>query len=81
MPEDREVAGIRCMEVLADLGDYIDGELAPTRRSQIHAHLEGCTWCAQFGGRYAHVVRRLQSSREDAELASDPSKIWKIHHA
>ena len=66
------------MEVLADLGEYIDGELTAERRSQIDAHLEGCMWCAQFGGRYAGVVRSLQASREDVGPA-DPSRLWKAH--
>ncbi|MEZ4460535.1 MAG: zf-HC2 domain-containing protein [bacterium] len=81
MPEDREVAGIRCMQVLAELGDYIDGELASERRSQIDAHLEGCTWCAQFGGRYANVVGQLQASREEIAPTLNAELLWKARGA
>lgn len=60
MPADREVAGMRCMEVLAALPDYLDGTVDDARRAQIDAHLGGCDWCATFGGRYAAVVSALQ---------------------
>lgn len=73
MAEDREVAGIRCFEVLGLLSDYLDGELPPASRAQVDAHLAGCTWCEQFGGHMGQVVSRLRAEREvealDPEMA------------
>lgn len=53
---EREVGGMTCAEVLAELGDYVDGDTPTERRAAIDAHLLGCTVCERFGGRYAHVV-------------------------
>jgi len=61
MAEDREIAGIRCMQVLDLLDDYVDGELSEARRNQIEAHLRGCDWCTKFGGDYASLVKTLRS--------------------
>jgi anti-sigma factor RsiW len=62
MPEpDRLVAGFRCRDVLAQLSDYLDGELAAERIAQIEAHLAGCDWCERFGGRFAAVVRAFRA--------------------
>lgn len=61
MAHDRDVAGIRCMEVLALLSDYVDGELEPRRRETVDAHLAGCDWCARFGGEVGGTVRQLRA--------------------
>lgn len=62
MAEDREVAGIRCMQVLVKLDDYIADALPEADREQIEAHLRGCDWCTRFGGRYASLVSTLRGS-------------------
>lgn len=69
---DRSVAGIRCTEVLADLSDYFDGELAAGRRGQIEAHLAGCDWCERFGGDFSAVITALR--RELATEPPDPNR-------
>ena len=56
----RKVGELWCTEVLAALGDYVDDALTPAQRSAVEVHLAGCDWCAQFGGRYAALVARLQ---------------------
>ena len=56
---DREIAGIRCLAVLAKLSDYIDGDLEPEARAQIDAHLSGCDWCLRFGGEMSQLVGGL----------------------
>ena len=67
---DRIVAGIRCREVLADLSDYVDGDLSPDRVAQINEHLQGCDHCERFGGEFASIVtalkQRFPPSSEDA---------------
>lgn len=60
MAHEREVAGIRCTEVLALLADYIDGDLPDHRRRQIDEHLAGCSWCEDFGGAYGALVTGLR---------------------
>lgn len=60
MAHDREVAGIRCGEVLEILPDYLEGVLDPERLEQVQAHLAGCDWCERFGGAYAETVGALR---------------------
>jgi anti-sigma factor RsiW len=63
MAHDREVAGLRCTQVLAHLSDYLDGELDPQTRAQVEAHVQGCDWCERFGGRFAQTVTRLKQAQ------------------
>lgn len=60
MAHDRDVAGIRCGEVLEILPDYLEGTLEPERLAQVQAHLAGCDWCERFGGAYAGAVGALR---------------------
>jgi anti-sigma factor RsiW len=60
MAVDREVAGIRCSEVLAKLSAYLDGELAEADVQTIRRHVAACDVCERFGGRFAHAVERLR---------------------
>ncbi len=71
---DREVAGLRCREVLGRLSEYLDGELHPSQRARLEAHVRGCDWCERFGGEFGAIVaslrRELASSAPlDAALA------------
>ena len=71
---DREVAGIRCSEVLDDLSDYFDDELPAARVAQIEAHLGGCDWCERFGGDFAGAIAALR-----ARLGSAPEVPAALH--
>ncbi len=62
MTLDREIAGITCRQVLAALGDYIDGDLADAERSAVEAHLRGCTACERFGGAVGAMVAAVRRS-------------------
>lgn len=57
---DRNVAGLRCRDVLEHLSAYVDGELAPALVRQVHAHLGVCDRCERFGGRFAQVLVALR---------------------
>ena len=67
MAHDREVAGIRCTEVLADLSAYLDGDLSAGRVARIDAHLAGCDWCEQFGGEFADMIAALREELSEPE--------------
>ncbi len=60
MAHDREVAGIRCGEVLELLPDHLEGTLEPERLERVQAHLAGCDWCDRFGGAYGGAVAALR---------------------
>ncbi|MCU0620115.1 MAG: zf-HC2 domain-containing protein [Gemmatimonadales bacterium] len=68
MPDlDREVAGVRCREVLAELSALVDGDLPEERVAQLSAHVRGCDWCERFGGRFGAVMTRFRAALAEAE--------------
>ena len=67
---DRVVAGVRCREVLADLSDYVDGQLPDDRVTRIQMHLRECDWCERFGGEFSSVVKRFRDVLSEAEPLS-----------
>ncbi len=74
MAVEREVAGVRCGEVLADLSEYLDGELPAERRAQLEAHLRGCTVCERFGGSFSTAIQALR--QEETLEASEASNVF-----
>jgi len=77
---EREVGGLTCGEVLARLGDYVDGELVADEVARVDAHLRECTVCERFGGRYAHVVHAARD-RLGAEHAVDAETFDRVRRA
>lgn len=72
MPDlDRLVAGLRCRDVLADLSEYLDGNLGAERVAAIQAHLAECDNCARFGGNVAEIVTALRSEGTRAPRLDD----------
>jgi anti-sigma factor RsiW len=65
MGHEKEVAGMRCGEVLEILSDYLDGDLSPERRSQVDAHLHGCDVCERFGTVFAAALQTLRQEKLD----------------
>ncbi len=65
----RDIGGIRCAEVLARLGDIVEGELSDADRSRITAHVAGCVECARFGERYQDVIRALREADVPTSVA------------
>lgn len=57
---ERMVGGIRCLEVLARLSAYVDGELSDQEVGRVEAHLKGCDRCERFGGAFGRVVEALR---------------------
>ena len=60
MATEQEIAGIRCGEVLAELSDYLDGDISTGRRAQVVAHLKGCDVCERFGGAFTTAIHALR---------------------
>ena len=59
-PHEKRIAGFRCGDVLARLGDYVDDELVAEERARFEEHVRGCTECSQFGGVFGRVVASLR---------------------
>jgi len=72
MPDlDRLVAGLRCRDVLADLSEFLDGNLGTARVAAIQAHLAECDTCARFGGNVGEIVAALRSEGTRAPLLDE----------
>ncbi len=72
LPGERELAGLRCVEVLAALSDYLDGGLSEAEVQQLTAHVAECQWCERFGGSFGEAVRALRATLAEPEpLPSD----------
>ena len=76
MANDRKIAGIRCMEVLALLPDYLEDRLEPDTRDAIEAHLRACDWCASFGGRYADTIHLLRQQLLEVQSRGEEDEQW-----
>lgn len=66
-PDEREVAGLTCGQVMAVLSDVLDGGIAPALGAQVEAHVAGCGQCARFGQQFATLLAamRAQLARPD----------------
>jgi anti-sigma factor RsiW len=79
MAIEREVAGMRCGEVLAELSDYLDGDLTKARSAQVEAHLHGCDVCERFGSAFASAIQTLRHS--GLGFGEDDSTVFERLHA
>ena len=66
MEDERIVAGLHCGEVLADLGEHLDGRLGFDRAERIDEHLAGCAGCRRLLDEVTAAVRALR------QLADEP---------
>ena len=73
MANQREVGGLACSEVLARLGDYVDGDLPRAETARVDVHLAGCTVCERFGGRYAAVVHHARERLGATHAVDEPT--------
>ena len=70
LPDERDVGGLRCSQVLARLSDYLDGDLGDDDRARIEAHVAACDVCARFGATFSEVVARVRGELAPAEPLS-----------
>jgi anti-sigma factor RsiW len=64
----RSAARDRCEAKLAELSEYLDGELSPARCAAIERHLSDCACC----GRLAARLRRAIAACREADVARLP---------
>ncbi len=70
----RLVAGVRCDEVLAELSDFLDGNLAAEREQQLRAHVLECDACECFGADVQTALQALRTTREAEPISDDLSE-------
>jgi mycothiol system anti-sigma-R factor len=57
-----------CNETLQELDAFLDGELSPDIRSQIHHHLGGCVGCNEAYDFYAELRLAIQRKCTNEEM-------------
>jgi anti-sigma factor RsiW len=65
LDKERNVAGVWCSEVLAQLSAFVDGDLPPDVEARLRAHVAGCDVCERFGGVFASLVTSLRRQATD----------------
>ena len=63
---------MRCEDVEARVGEYVDGSLPPAERQALESHLRDCTACATLAGDLARVRQLAQS----LDRLSPPPAAW-----
>ncbi len=59
-PDEREVAGLTCAQVMAALSDYAEGDVPADVRERIEAHVAGCRQCEQFGAAFTVLLAGMR---------------------
>jgi len=54
---------ISCLEVIRELSNYIDREIAPELKAQIEAHLPHCKHCTAVYDGSRNIVRLITDER------------------
>ena len=66
-PTEREVAGLKCSDVMVELSGYLEGDLAPERAAQIEGHVSQCQACAAFGEGFGRMVEAVRTRLSEPE--------------
>jgi len=67
LPGEREVAGLRCSDVLGRLSEYLDGDLPAPVVRQMAAHVADCDVCERFGAQFSDAVAALRATLGEPE--------------
>jgi len=70
-PDERDVAGLTCSQVMAALSDYAEGEAPAELRAQIEAHVAGCRQCEQFGAGFMALLEGMRRHLGPPEAVED----------
>jgi len=70
-PDEREVAGLTCAEVMAALSDYADGDVPDDLRGRIEAHVAGCRQCERFGAGFVALLAAMRRQLAAPEPMED----------
>lgn len=57
---------LSCDELIAQLWDFLDGELSAQRRRALESHLEGCVHCAGHVAFERSFLKAIETGSKDA---------------
>ena len=70
-PDEREVAGLTCAQVMHALSDYAEGDVPADLRARIEAHVAGCRQCEQFGAAFAALLAGMRRQLAAPDVVDD----------
>lgn len=70
-PDEREVAGLTCSQVLASLSAYADGDVPAALAARIDAHVAECQACARFGRGFSGLLAGMRRQLGPPEPVPD----------
>lgn len=70
-PDEREVAGLTCSEVMQALSDVVDGDVPAALGARIEAHVAGCRQCEQFGAGFLALLAGMRRQLAAPEALDD----------
>lgn len=59
-PDEREVAGLTCAQVMHALSDYAEGDVPVDLRVRIEAHVACCRQCERFGAGFFALLAGMR---------------------
>lgn len=62
---------LSCRGVVALLDDYLDGQLPPSQRTAVSAHLDACADCATYLRRARIILAALSSTAAGEDRGTD----------
>lgn len=66
-PDEREVAGLTCSAVMAELSHYVDGDVPDDLRARIEAHVGQCQVCERFGTGFSRLLAGMRRHLSEPE--------------
>ena len=75
--------GVRCVEMVELMTDYLEGVLRPANRARFEAHIAGCEHCTAYLAQMrmtVHMVRQIEPEELDPGVERgllDAFKHWK----
>jgi predicted anti-sigma-YlaC factor YlaD len=70
-PDEREVAGLTCAEVMHALSDYAEGDVPADLRVRIEAHVAGCRQCEEFGAAFTALLAGMRRQLATPDVVDD----------
>ena len=70
-PDEREVAGLTCAQVMHALSDYAEGDVPADLRARIETHVAGCRQCEQFGAGFAALLAGMRRQLAAPDVVDD----------
>jgi anti-sigma factor (TIGR02949 family) len=71
MPKHEHTHDLSCKQLLASIGDYVEGDLNPELCQEIERHIAGCEHCRVVVDTLNKTITLYHTSAQEAEVPND----------